>query len=351
MTVSEIIGAQNDASLESEASENASTNENSEQFPTQATHAGPKLIEEYIREDPSDVDLSGLRIFSLDEVNDALDRVGSEVHTLTLKKNLIHDLTELPDHVASTLRTLDLYDNKIRRIVNVGNLKNLVKLDLSYNQIEHLEGLEELTNLEELYLVENRIGHIKGLESLKKLRILELGGNRIRKVSSESLRNLVSLRELYLGKNKITCVGDLSILPALNTLSLQANRLRAIPLETFANCTSIKQIYLAENGIQSIDSAPLQNLTQLKVLDLSMNPISSLKGIEQIGKETLLEFWCTSASISSFEEVQRLAAHTQLETVFFEQNPIQQKETRYAWRIAAVLPQVKAIDLSPVPGR
>ena len=311
----------------------------------------PEVIAQRIKDDPLDIDLGGLRIFSLDEIREALEEFATATHTISMKRNLLHELTPLPQHIAHSLRVLDLYDNKIYRISNLGHLASITRLDLSYNNLSRIEGLEALVNLEELYLVENKISKIEGLNTLKKLRVLELGGNRIRTVPKEALEGLTSLEALYLGKNKLTAVCDLSGLPNLKTVSLQANRFRAIPAETFANCRSIEQVFIGENGIEAIDPEPLANLKNLKVLDISMNPIASLTGVERIAPETLKEFWCTNAKIASFEEVQRLAEHKSLETVFLEQNPIQQKENRYRWRVGAVLPQVKMIDLAPITSR
>ena len=310
-----------------------------------------ETIIKFIQEDPSDIDLSGLRIFALEEVHNALEAHAENTHTISLKKNLLHEITPFPSKIAVSLKVLDFYDNKIRRMSNLSYLKGVTKLDLSYNQIERIEDLEGLVELEELYLVENRIKSISGLNALKKLRILELGGNKIRSVPKESLEGLESLEELYLGKNKITAIGDLSGLPKLRTVSLQANRFCEIPYEAFAGCKGITQLYIGENGIARIDPEPLRNMSRLAVLDVSMNPITSLSGIEEVSPENLREFWCTGAKIASFEEVQRLAGHANLETVFFEQNPIQQKENRYRWRVAAVLPQVKMVDLTPISKR
>lgn len=333
------------------------------------------------------VEIANIRLFSIDELN--LNSL-TECRSLSLRKNLIHELLPFPTHLANRLTEIDFFDNKIRKIGNffhetreaeekekeegcaadeeaengggsqvvVGIVKvlphpycALTKLDLSYNQIKKIAGLDSLApTLKELYLVENKIKIIQGLDALVNLELLELGGNRIREIGN-GLRALTSLKQLWIGKNKIVNIGtSLNELHAVELISLQANRLVKIAPENFpagAN-THLRELYLSENGLDRIENLPAARAVTL--LDYSFNPIAHINEavISPANLPALEEFWLTDGKVDAWDEVETFKPFAQtLRTVYLERNPIEQ-DKRYRDKVYRCLPFVTQIDSWPV---
>ncbi|GET85858.1 protein phosphatase type 1 regulator-like protein [Leishmania tarentolae] len=345
-----------------------SDSDNEQQVPPQHTesmkHASEQLS---INAKSTDIEITNIRLFTLDELD--LNQL-TECKTLSLRKNLIHELSAFPQHLAGRLVELDLFDNKIRKVRDFfasamvpdpesGVLSkkvvphafySLAKLDLSYNQIRKIAGLDSLgPTLKELYLVENKIKVIEGLDSLINLELLELGGNRIREIGC-GLSNLQSLQSLWLGKNKIHSIGDsLHNLRELRKLSLQANRLTSITEEAFKEgCNPyLTELYLSENGISAIENLPLHSL---HLLDFSFNPISAINEgvINPTNMPELEEFWLTDGNINDWNEIKKFCGFAStLRTIYVERNPIEQ-DKRYRDKVYMSLPFVTQIDSWPV---
>lgn len=88
--------------------------------------------------------------------------------------------------------------------------------------ITKLENLEELTNLREIYLDNNEIAKIENLENCAKLQKLWLHTNKIATI--ENIENLVELKELWLQANLITSVPtSITTLTNLEVLCLAEN--------------------------------------------------------------------------------------------------------------------------------
>ncbi|KAG5486384.1 hypothetical protein CUR178_07699 [Leishmania enriettii] len=315
----------------------------------------------------TEIEIANIRLFTLEELD--LNQL-TECKSLSLRKNLIHELSAFPQHLAGRLVELDLFDNKIRKVRDffdsatvadpeTGSLlkkpvphafSSLAKLDLSYNQLRKITGLDSLgSTLKELYLVENKIKVIEGLDNLVHLELLELGGNRIREIGS-GLANLRTLQSLWLGKNKINNIGDsLQNLRELRKLSLQANRLTIITEEVFKEgCNPyLTELYLSENGISTIENLPLHSL---HLLDFSFNPIRTINEavVNPTNMPELEEFWLTDGSISDWAEIRKFCGFSKtLRTIYVERNPIEQ-DKRYRDKVYMNLPFVTQIDSWPV---
>ncbi|KEG08667.1 putative protein phosphatase 1, regulatory subunit,putative [Trypanosoma grayi] len=312
------------------------------------------------------IEINNMRLFSLDEVE--LDKF-TECTSLSLRKNLLHELSPFPEHLAARLEELDFFDNKIRKLRDffttvrlegepspkrnvVNAFGRLTKLDLSYNQIREISGLESLApTLRELYLVENKIKEIKNLEPLVNLELLELGGNRIREIGP-GLATLTKLRQLWLGKNKIVAIGaSLHKLVSLEILSLQANRITSIEAENFLGPDAnpqLREVYLSENGLTSIQN--VERLSMVRIIDFSFNPISSINA-DAINPQTmpfLEEFWLTDGKVDKWDEVGKLSGFKDsLKTVYLERNPIEE-DKRYRDKVYMYLPFLVQIDSWPI---
>lgn len=153
------------------------------------------------------------------------------------------------------------------------------------------------------------------------------------------------MEELWLGKNKITELKGLDTLTNLKILSIQSNRLTSIA--GLSKLQNLEELHISHNAIKEISG--LEGNTNLRVIDISANPIEHLTGLKQL--KLLQELWASNCKLSSFEEIeQELRDKEELETVYFEGNPLQRAQMAlYRNKVRLALPQVKQIDASQYP--
>lgn len=305
--------------------------------PVEQIVADEDLLEDY-EPDSDDIDLVHCRISSIPALH--LERF-NQVQKLCLRQNQISHV-EFPPNLGPTLHEIDLYDNLISHIKGLESLVHLTSLDLSFNKIKHIKNVDHLKELRDIYFVQNKIQKIEGLDGLAKLRNLELAANRIREI--ENLDTLTGLEELWLGKNKITELKNISHLSNLKILSIQSNRLPKI--SGLSALSNLEELYISHNALTEISG--LENNTNLRVLDISNNQITHLTNLEN--QKHLEELWASSNLVISFEEVEReLADKKELNTVYFEMNPLQLKSPAlYRNKIRLALPQIQQIDATYV---
>lgn len=84
----------------------------------------------------------------------------------------------------------------------------------------------------------------------------------------------------------------------------------------------------------------------LRVLDISNNQVKNLTNLGHL--KLLEELWASCNLLLSFEEVEReLADKEELNTVYFEMNPLQLKNPAlYRNKLKLALPQIQQIDAS-----
>jgi len=204
------------------------------------------------------------------------------------------------------LRELYLYSNDVTTIKGIKNLINLEILDLDYNEITEIEELENLTNLKKIYLIWNPIPkeelkqieiHLnkKGclfIKSVKgkyrrilpvdyKLDLSNKGFKSIEKI--EGLKELTNLKELDLSKNRISSINGLESLVNLEVLIMRdKNTTKYISFlkDPWDDVTYPKGKTIHYPEIKEIRG--LDNLVNLKKLDLSEKDISEIKGLENL---------------------------------------------------------------------
>ncbi|CZT04021.1 probable regulatory subunit of protein phosphatase-1 [Rhynchosporium graminicola] len=302
-------------------------------LPGEEIEADEDLLDDY-PSTTTEIDCVHARISSIPSLR--LSRF-PEVQRLCLRQNSISSISGL-EPLSETLTELDLYDNLLTRIAHLEDLPNLKSLDLSFNKIKHIKNISHLTKLTDLYFVQNKISTIENLEGLTKLRNLELAANRIREI--QGLETLVGLEELWLGKNKITTITGLDTLQNLRILSIQSNRIREI--SGLSSLPHLEELYISHNALTTLNG--LESCTGLRVLDISNNQISSLKGLENM--PDLEEVWASYNQIGDFKEVEEeLGRKEQLNTVYFEGNPLQLRQPAlYRNKVRLALPRIKQID-------
>jgi protein phosphatase 1 regulatory subunit 7 len=135
---------------------------------------------------------------------------------------------------------------------------------------------------------------------------------------------------------------NISHLSNLKILSIQSNRLPQIT--GLSNLPNLEELYISHNALTEISG--LDNNVNLRVLDISNNKIAHLSNLGPL--EHLEELWASSNLLSSFEEVEReLAQKKELNTVYFEMNPLQLRSPAlYRNKIRLALPQIQQIDAS-----
>lgn len=87
---------------------------------------------------------------------------------------------------------------------------SLRTLELGFNRVKRIENLESLTTLQNLWLGRNRIRTIENLSMLINLQKLDVQSNRLTKI--EGLSTLVHLEQLYLSHNRISRLENLETL-------------------------------------------------------------------------------------------------------------------------------------------
>lgn len=171
------------------------------------------------------------------------------------------------------------------------------------------------------------------------------------------------MQELWLGKNKISEMKvfhsfpssiqtidlnqNLDHLTNLRIISIQSNRLTRIT--GLSSLPNLEELYLSHNDVR--DLCGLESNTALRVLDFSNNQVSHLDHLSTL--KNLEELWASNNQLASFEEVEReLRDKEQLQTVYFEGNPLQTNGPAvYRNKVRLALPQIKQIDASRTPCR
>lgn len=264
-----------------------------------------------------------------------------KLETLDLRRNA---LKALPPNLAtlSSLKTLLLGQNQLKTLPD--QLPNLVQIDLSKNRFAHFPVvLNHLKELQSLNLSSNRLRHLPELnfpalkslhlstnkieegcfvaKGLPKLEKLDLAHNALQKI--EFRGNFSTLQSLNLTNNKLQILpNNWELMPFLRQLDLSNNQLEHLPVSLgscvwlktlllnknklvlknryFSTFQRLEELYVADNAFNQVPDLPatlrkidlarnqvthipavLFQIPNLRLLDLSYNPLSSLKGVEQ----------------------------------------------------------------------
>jgi len=135
-----------------------------------------------------------------DMYNDGVD--GTDFFSVFKRIIYGHANIELPVHYLEDIDNVDLAGYDISDLDGVRYCKHLVTLDLSNNSIIDVSELGSLERLKELYLADNRIGYIDGLGYLTNLRILDISNNGVTDIAA--LFELEHLEYVNLVGNRIS---------------------------------------------------------------------------------------------------------------------------------------------------
>ncbi|SOV19082.1 leucine-rich repeat protein [Plasmodium gaboni] len=199
-----------------------------------------------------------------------------EINNLKIK-NILFDINN--DNFYN-LKFLNISNNYINNIHNIGPLDNLKTLILNNNKHinensfmgEHdrnvLNSFKSLEDLDISFCLLSKTNFLKKCPNLKNLKTLNLEGNNINSI--KYLENLQHLKVLNLSNNKISKISPDSFPKSLENLNISNNLIRN--LSPFDNLKNVETLDLRVNRIDNIDEFKyLKNLEKLKTLYLNGN--------------------------------------------------------------------------------
>jgi Leucine-rich repeat (LRR) protein len=219
---------------------------------------------------------------------------------LILASNQISKVSPKIKHLLS-LTILDLHDNNISILPDeIGQLENLQKINLSHNKLTFLPlGFFDLTNLKSLNICHNEINEIHDdLGKLDMLEFVDLAFNKLLELPSLSLAGLSKVVNFTANNNMLESIPhELSFLRSVNCLELSHNNLADVPdsiqelhslerlylqhnkikaMPNLSNCSNLKEVHLGFNNIEELTDMDIENMPNVKLLDLRDNKIPVL---------------------------------------------------------------------------
>ncbi|XP_030639843.1 toll-like receptor 21 [Chanos chanos] len=290
------------------------------------------------------------------------------LNTLNLRNNRIAVIFNRTFHSLQKLEILDLGGNKISQLMPeaFSGLSSLTKLYLDRNCLKKIDGdlFGKLHNtLQVLDLEANNIRYSSMFENppfvkLTKLLDLKLSGQLPRGIAMLPLdffRGLSSLRSLWLTNNHIaffgwntfddllsleflvldnSCVGVTQLKPGIfkNLRKLKHLRaknlgIRSFSREVFGNLTRLEVVYLNHNVMQTLNSTFLEELLNLKYLDVEKCPLSCgclntdlqnwTNSTQKVQLAHIYDLKCPDLPNSDFHDFDTKVCYLHIEIYFF----------------------------------
>ncbi|XP_028902288.1 nephrocan-like [Ornithorhynchus anatinus] len=198
----------------------------------------------------------------------------SSLKTLELWKN---KLRRIPSLLPASLQVLKLNDNSIS-VLRESDFEGLVKLqvlELRNNMVSTLSfrTLSSPSSLQSLVLDGNGLESFSGPPHLPCLKHLSMEKNQLRFLPPGFFASLQHLRFLSLAGNLLTRV-PVDLPKSLLSLKLERNRLKAVKFRDIRHLENLSHLFLSDNLLSSIDGA--QFLANLTTLELSQNQFRAL---------------------------------------------------------------------------
>lgn len=236
------------------------------------------LSEDSLRKNPlsSMPDFSksiGLKVLQLERVlgedlPKGIERM-TELETLNLAENR---LTQLPDLGKLTkLRNLIVNNNQLKELPNdIGKALKLRILNVENNQLAELpSGLVNAVELEMAFLADNNLIRLPAeFSKCKKLKELNARGNKLTELP-KNIGSWVSLQNLQLNNNELTELpNSIGQLKRLRALDVSHNPFSKLP-ETLGDCDSLEMLMLSNCRLEALPHSlgKLQHLTFLNLAD------------------------------------------------------------------------------------
>ncbi|KAK2788874.1 hypothetical protein FQN53_003063 [Emmonsiellopsis sp. PD_33] len=231
--------------------------------------------------------------------------------TLKLRNNSVSSV-DFGDSELTRLINLDMRDNQLSSVRNIGFIKTLEKLDLRGNRVQKFESSEvlhclhslklsnnlleclDVSNFPNLHLVYadgNHLSTITGLYQCHYLDVISLREQTLPSSQGEAdelpivyidISATLSLRKLYLSSNLLSrdLLSPPSSVPSLQFLDLASCTLEELPSEFGTKFPNLRALNLNFNALT--DVAELKGLTRLGRVSLVGNRISRLRKLCQV---------------------------------------------------------------------
>lgn len=204
-----------------------------------------------------------------------IDVSNNHIKSLSCFRSLVHLRDLIADNTGlvnldgikyhETLLTVRARGNAIEELDFEGtSLQRLATLDLENNKIRKLDNLQELSSLSYLNLKGNRLVDFAPQESIH-LKHLIISDNRLRNLD---LTSMVRLHLVYADRNKLTTVSGLCRTPHLDSLSLrEQSGSKPFDMLMLARAYEVRKLFLSGNRLGTF--APTRDFLNLQLLDLA----------------------------------------------------------------------------------
>ena len=216
----------------------------------------------------------------------------------------------------------ELYEKK-----NLSHLISSIKINnQNYSDLSLFKELN-LMNLEKLQLQGNGIKSIKPFLhcNFEKLKFLDLGDN---KLNDESFKdfdklNFKDIRYINLCKNEIkspTILEKVKNYPTLKTYFVGSNLFSEKEINNNKNkeidLTQLKKIGLTGNfSDKTIDFMSNLKFSNLKIMYISRNNLTSLKFLKNIRCKNLVSFWAINNKLTNYNDILELPFKEEIEKI------------------------------------
>ncbi|KAL0963045.1 hypothetical protein UPYG_G00348980 [Umbra pygmaea] len=259
-------------------------------------------------------------VLTEDEISNSLSELGNSATGLAAYQCLsmpgrgLKTISVLCNYIH--LQRLELPHNNIKDLSCVSHMPYLITLDASHNQITDFFGFQPPKNLKEVDLSHNQMAVMTDLSAHYSLRQLKLDYNCFSEICG--LEHCASLRHLSLAHNKISRINGLDNLP-------------------------LKNLCLRGNQIERVEG--VDTLKTLRVLDLSLNRIGSLSGLQEL--RALASINLEGNLISEIKEVAHIHELFLLRDLNLLSNPVQE-EPDYRLAVMFLLQHLTCLDQEKV---
>jgi protein NUD1 len=181
------------------------------------------------------------------------------------------------------LSDLDLRDNQLLAVKNVGYLSALEQLNLSGNKLTTFGATRQLRSLRSLKVSDNTI-HSLDVSRLQGIKLLYADRNCLSAITGlEECYDveILSLREQHLADSTKNLIVDLDLTPlgSLRKMFLSSNRLAERVLAPISSVPSLQLLDVAACGLRELPSNFGRKFPNLRVVNLNFNAITDLRGL------------------------------------------------------------------------
>ncbi|KAF8822357.1 leucine rich repeat-containing protein, partial [Cardiosporidium cionae] len=213
--------------------------------------------------------------------------------------NGLHDLRHIRGSQNHAFLQFTLQNAGLNDIFLLRNFIHLQRVDISGNALLTLEPLGNLRQLKELYASKNFLKDALDFSPPEGLQVVDLS------------------------KNQISCIERCKLHPYLQELYLQGNFIESVD-GIFCHNTCLKILDLSNNRISSLRGITGEEQMQLEKLSLSTNKLQDLVGIEKL--KFLRTLVAHDNQLNTLQGI-TAAHHPYLQQIELEQNKIESLES------------------------